>query len=562
MLSGVLEMNVVSKRLTAFAIAAVCCFAAVPEAVAQETVCEGYNKKQTIGRLGGPTAFTKTPVSSPEDLHQQLVAHRAEIEGIMAEQGLGHLTDALYAAVESGEGLSERNLERGEVFDWMTFRKRSGPLAFGPMCVAAKKAYSAYEIEVTEVEEHPAKAMCSLKASGGACVEDKMRVDAGGSSKGVTVKMMGPGGTRSIISGGGTTWEGLPSAPGSYTFSAEAEARGTKKVTTYTFVIPKICLNLAYKGMRTEEMPGELDTCSADASLKVADCEVSLSVSADPAEVKRRESLQVDVSGIYDSVTVTFEDEDGNAAEARDAEGNAISELKDSGAISFRKAGTYVIKGTAARCQDLPAQCAKQATDEATIEVTKSAWTARFFGLRLDPDDDSINRQIVRPDGLSERSVLSLDGGVGGGAGLEYHFNDRVGLEGTVLYVPFGSKLFFDLGIDWAEDEDDVEMLAFLIGPNFHLTPNKNVDFYIGPFVGIADLGSTSYRVLGELQRRSLDADTVFGVQLGLDIPFGESGWAVHLGARYIDMSIEVEEDGPEIAADPLGFEAGFAYSF
>ncbi len=556
MLSGVL------KKLTALSIVILCGLVAVPAAFAQEAVCEGYSKKQTIHRLGGRTAFTRTPVSSPEDLYNQLDQHRAELVAIMDEHGLAHLTDKLYAAVKSGNGLSERNLVRGERFEWMTFRKRSGPEAFGPMCVAAKKTYSAYEIELTEVEEHPAKATCALKVSGGACVEDEIRVDASGSSDGVMVEMMGPGGSKSVVSGGSTTWQGLPAAPGAYSFTAKAQAQGTKKVTTHTFVIPKVCLNLAYIGMTMEEKPGDVDTCSTEAKVDVADCAVSLSVSADPAEVKRRKSIQVDVSGVYDAVTVTFEDEDGNPAEAQDADGNAISELTESGPISFRKAGTYTLKGSAVRCENLPGKCAKQATSDTTVEVKGGAWTARFFGLRLDPDDGKINRQIVRPDGLSERSVLSLDSGVGGGAGLEYHFNDRVGLEGTVLYVPLGSQLFFDVGIDWAQNEDDVEMLAFLIGPNFHLTPDKNVDFYIGPFVGIADLSSTSYRVLGEIQRRSLDADTVFGVQLGLDIPFGESGWAVHLGARYFDMSVETEEDGPEIAADPIGFEAGFAYSF
>lgn len=556
MLSGVL------KKLTALSIVGLFALAAVPEVSAQGAVCEGYDKKQKIHRLGGGNAFTRTPVSSPGDLYNQLEANRAAIEAIMTEKGLGHLTDDLFAAIQSGKGLSERDLARGEVFEWMVFRKRGAPATYGPMCVATKKSYSSYEVAIQEVEDHPAEAVCKLSVTGGACVEDEIRVDAGGSSDGVMVEMSGPGGSKKVVSGGATTWQGLPPAPGAYTFTAQAEARGTRKVTTHTFVIPKICLNLAYTGSTTEEKPGELDTCSADAKVDVADCSVSLTLSADPLEAKRRETFEVDASGDFDSVVITFEDEDGNPAEARDADGNPISELDGSGAVSFRKAGTYTLKGAATRCADLPGKCPKKAVSDTTIQVKGGYWTARFFGLRLDPDDGNIDRRLIRPDGLSERSLLSLDSGVGGGAGLEYHFNDRVGLEGTVLFVPLGSQLFFDIGVDWAEDEDDVEMLAFLIGPNFHLTPNSRVDFYIGPFVGAADLSSTTYRVLGEAQNRSFDADTLFGVQLGLDIPFGDAGWAFHLGARYFDMTIETEEEGAEIAADPLGFEAGFAYSF
>ena len=453
--------------------------AAVPAAIAEDTVCDGYDRKSRIHRLGGRAAFSKPPITSPGELKNQMGEHRTEIETIMKERGLGDLTAALYQAVESGEGLSERDLERGEVFEWMAYRKGGKGVTHGPMCVATSRAYSAYVVEITETEEHPAEAECALKASG-ACAEDKIEVDAGGSSEGVEVEMSGPGGAKTIISGGSTTWDGMAGA-GKYTFTAKAQAQGTNTVTTHTFVIPKVCLNLAYLGKTSEEVPGETATCSADAEIEVRDCE--------------------------------------------------------------------------------PVEPRAELVDTPVVEA-ESRWTARFFALRLDPDDGSIDQTRILPSGLSERSVFKLDGGVGGGAGIEYHFNQRIGLEGTVLYVPLGSDFFFDIGVDWAGDSDDVSMLAFLIGPNFHLTPDKKVDFYIGPFIGIADLGGTSYQVLGQTQNRSLDTDTLFGVQLGLDIPFGDGAWAVHLGARYMDMTVEADEEGAEIAADPLGFEVGFAYSF
>ncbi len=538
---NVLALSVLA--LTVLALGA----AAVPAAAAGGEVCDGYDQKQRISRLGGRAAFSKNPVASPADLREQLDAHRAEVEALMAEKGLGNLTDALYAAVAGGDGLSERDLERGEVFQWMAFRKRSGPAASGPLCFAAKKTYDAYVVEVTEADASMAKAACALKVSGGSCVGDPFVVDTAGSSKGVKVETKGPDAS-------GNT----PGAPGTYNFTATAQTRGTKKVTTHNFVIPKVCLNLAYIGMTSKEMEGAVDSCSESARVEVPDCRVSLAMTADPTEVRRNESIQVDVSGTYDQVQVVFKDKDGNAVEAQDAGGNAVSELTGSGAVSFKKAGTYTMAATASRCNG---RCRQTETAE-TVVTVKPGWTARFFGLRLDPDDGSIHQDTIRPNGVSERSLLTLDSGIGAGAGLEYHFTPRVGLEGSLLYVPLGSIFMFDLDNAWETDDDDSDMLAFLLGPNFHLTPDKKVDLYFGPFVGIVDLGGTSYQVLGETHNRSLDADTVFGVQLGLDIPFGAGDWAIHLGARYMDMTIETSENGPEIAADPLGLEVGFAYRF
>jgi hypothetical protein len=514
--------------------------AAVPAAASsQEKVCEGYDRKQQVSRLGGRNAFTKTPVASPADLKRQLDEHRAEVEALMAEKGLGHLTDQLYEAVVSGNGLSERDLERGETFEWMVYRKRGTATTTGPVCITTKKSYSAYVVELKETDESMAKAKCQLEVSGGACVGDPFKVDTSGSSPGVKVEAQGPGNSKT------------PDAPGTYAFTATAEAQGTKKVTTHTLVIPKICLNVAYGGSVTTEMAGPVDTCSERKTVNVPDCQVSLSLTADPPEIRRGHSVQVGVSGTYDEVAVTVKDHDGNE----------VPGLSAPGTVRFKKAGVYQVEATASRCNDLPDRCRQTKTEVTTVTV-KPGWTFRFFALRMDPDEGPFQTSTTRPNGVNERTHLHLDGGVGGGAELEYGFNDRIGLAASVLYVPWGSKFFFDLDDEWEAAEDDISMLAFLIGPNFHLTPAKKVDFYLGPFVGVVDLDSTSYRVLGETQNRSFDADTVFGAQLGLDVPFGKGDWAAHFGVRYFNMTVQIDGNGPEVDADPISAEAGLAYKF
>ena len=512
--------------------------AAVPAAASNHGVCEGYDRKQRISRLGGRAAFTKTPVTSAENLKQQLDTHRAEVEALMASKGLGHLTDALYAAVAAGK-VSERDLERGEVFEWMVYRKRSGPVAFGPMCVASKKTYDAFVVEVTEEESHPATAECALKVTGGACVGERFTIDTSGSSAGVKVDISGPGGSTNP-----------PETPGTYRFTASAETQGSKTVTTHTFVVPKICLNLAYAGKATADEAGDIDSCQETASVEVPDCKPSCAIRVTPGEVSKKESVTVDVTGNWDAIEV----------EVTDPKSEPFAKLTDFPAtVTPTKNGIYKLSGTATNAAG-SASC----TAEFTVapKPRDSNWTARFFGVRIDPDEGPFNESRIRPNGVSERSHLHLDGGAGAGVELEYHFNPRIGLAASAIFANLESELFFDLDDEWESDEDDISFLSFLVGPNFHLTPDKKADVYLGLFVGLVDLGSTSYQVLGETQRRSFDADTVFGAQLGVDIPFGSKGWAVNLAARYLDMTVETGEEGPEVAADPLILQAGFAYKF
>ena len=521
---------------------------AVPAATANGQECQDYDRQHTVKRLGGSGAVHKgsNDLTCPQ-LDQKLdhdrrgsKTHRQQLESVLEERGLGDWTEELWSAIKTCDSgsVKEIKIQKGDELDWMTFDKNNTK-TFGPVCFDTKKDYAAFEITLSETEETPAEAECSLKVSGGACVGDPFVVDTSGSSPGVKVEAKGPGNTEK------------PDAPGTYSFTATAEAQGTKEVTTHTFVIPKVCLNLAYGGMTVEKMDGAVDTCSESASVEVPDCQVSLALTADPLEIRRGQEVQVGVSGTYDDVAVTVKDEDGDE----------VPGVSAPGAVKFKKAGVYQIEATATRCNDLKETCRQSKTETTSVKV-KPGWTLRFFPLRMYPDEGPFLESRIRPNGVSERSHLHLDGGVGGGAEIEYHFNERVGLAGSVLYVPWESELFFDLDNEWESAEDDISMLAFLIGPNFHLTPDKKVDLYFGPFVGVVDLGSTSYQVLGETQRRSFDADTVFGAQLGLDVPFGKGDWAAHFGVRYFDMTIETGEEGPEVAADPFSVEVGLAYKF
>ncbi len=122
--------------------------------------------------------------------------------------------------------------------------------------------------------------------------------------------------------------------------------------------------------------------------------------------------------------------------------------------------------------------------------------------------------------------------------------------------------LVFDSPTEWLMDHDSSGVLVFTLGPNFHLTPGKKVDFYVGPYIGRAQFDDPSYNLGGSLGTVSLDIDDefVFGAQIGLDVPFGASNWAFHLGGLY--MKLPVNLSGVDLDADPLIGTIGLAYNF
>lgn len=550
-----------NRMSAALAVTASLALLAAPAATAQDEVCKEFTKKnQRIERLAGPRAFSKTPVKSPADLMQKLESHRAELEVLLRDRGLGHLTDALITAAGDSRSLSERPLVRGEVFEWMAFRKKTGAETIGPVCFAAKKTYEAYEIMVREEESMAAEARCSLTADGQWDDED-ISVSASGSSPGVEVTMSGPGGTKTIISGGGTSWQGMPDGPGTYEFTARAEARATNKVTTHTFVAPKVCLNLSYAGADTREEQGAADTCTETVTLEISPSLPECTITEPAmAEVLRKEVFTLDVEGSnYDSLTVRVKDAaTGQYVQIRDDDMRRnVTELTEfPKSVSIRRSGDYVIEGTASNDQGTE-------TCEKPITVTRPPypdWTFRGSLMAVDTDDDEVFRSLVRPNGVSERSGLRLDGGQGLSLALERHFNERIGLEVALLWADVDSSFILDLNNDWERDTDSASFLSILVGPNFHLTPGRKVDVYLGPFVGWADLGSSTFTVLGETHDRSFGDDFVLGAQLGFDILFGDGPWGLHFGGRYMDLT--VGDDDEELDVNPLLWELGFFRNF
>ena len=518
---------------------------ALPAVADHHNVCDGFAKKNTIRSLGGSNAFSKQGAPTWQDLARQFERHRDEIEAMLAERGLSHVTEQLFEAVKTGK-VTERDLRQGEIFQWMAWRRHGKPKATGPLCVATRKTYDAYEVTVRVEKANPPPAIsCGFKATGD-CREHTLAVSLASASAGATVTMNGT----TVVKAGEASWEGPfeNRFETDYIFVSSNEAQGTTTVETYTFVIPKVCLNLAFTGKETSEVPGEKVSCSEKATVnRIPAPRVELTA---PEEFLAREPFDITATG-NGTLTLKITCPNGETVDADSLSSPLSAEAK------CRKAGQADVSTT------VTTECGDSTTETAAVTVLPNPWwTLRGFAGPLQGDDE-VRTAGSRADGTSERTKFQMGNGALLGLGAEYHFNDRVGLEAAVLAGRLDSKFTLDLNNDWATDSQDIDFFAVTVGPNFHLTPDKRVDFYLGPFVGFFNFSDTTYRVLGEQAKVNLDGEFIFGAQAGLDIPFGDSPWGLNLGLRYFALSVQEAGGGRrELDLDPVAGTIGFAYHF
>ena len=187
------------------------------------------------------------------------------------------------------------------------------------------------------------------------------------------------------------------------------------------------------------------------------------------------------------------------------------------------------------------------AQDEAAANDDFYRWTIRGYLAGITTNGDLARDDQIRANGDREQTAFNFDGGDGLGFGLERHISQRLGLELGVLLADLEGLLMFDLDSPvpgggfgqglWGMNEGDVGFTALTAGLNYHLTPNSRADFYIGPYVGLAMLDDVTISDLGESFRYNFDDEFVYGLNLGLDIPFRAGGpWALAAGVRWMDL--------------------------
>ena len=115
------------------------------------------------------------------------------------------------------------------------------------------------------------------------------------------------------------------------------------------------------------------------------------------------------------------------------------------------------------------------------------------------------------------------DNGLGIWGSYERRFAERLGTEFMLAYVDYDS--IFDL-------LGGISLTSVTATLNYRLVTGENLDFYVGPTIGFAQLE------IGEglfgLGDSSSEDEFAWGAAAGLDVPFGKGNWAFAGSVRFL----------------------------
>ena len=161
-------------------------------------------------------------------------------------------------------------------------------------------------------------------------------------------------------------------------------------------------------------------------------------------------------------------------------------------------------------------------------------------------------------DYVDEDETTELDSAVGFQASFEYMVTDLIGVEPAIGFLDHDVTVretgFPEL------DLGDTSLFALTANVNFHLLRDKKVDFFVGPTIGYAFWGDLKSDLFGE--NFPIDDEFIYGVNLGVDIPFGQGGWGFAASIDYLLSDLTPEGSDAEIGVDPFELRAGVSYRF
>lgn len=191
------------------------------------------------------------------------------------------------------------------------------------------------------------------------------------------------------------------------------------------------------------------------------------------------------------------------------------------------------------------AAVALSAVTMCAIPVAAQEWRARFAANRT---DTALSLRQVDEDG----NALRFEGGdaLGLSLGFERRASDLVGLEFAIDFARPDNRISVTPpGAGEISATARMDLWTVRAGLNFHLSPGRLVDVYLGPAVAwLVAPGLSTFRanVGGHAMAVTIEADDGFGWggTAGADIDLG-GGWT--LGVSYTYLKAEMDfTDGTE----------------
>jgi outer membrane protein W len=524
-------------------------------AAAADNRCQGGDRVLPVTAFGQPrTTFSREPASTEADLQRLFVKYEADLREVLDLAGYEGNQDDLFAAVKAGEAV-EVSLPYGTEFDWMAFRKAGKPACVRQIMWKNPAPFPAWSVKLESggyeytmtvpktclnlgmVRGHKVMSpppSCDLKASFDA---DTDTITVRGATDGAAISVNGisgpnaAGDTKMLESAGANVWTYKPTADGAYAFTANAR--------------------LAEGSQNTD--------CSARVDVVRRKPKFDCATSVDPES----RMIDVDCTKSVGDVTITgIELPDGSAGD--------LSALAPAGANRWSfdsndtlplKPGDYVYTfAGVARLNGYE--------DSGTVAATVNrparggAWVFRFYGAGADTAGDALmvgpNRQDPNnPQSPFVTTKRMLGDGEGFGLGIERLFNRRYGVELDALFLELDGSRIVDIGTDWTMSNPGVDMDAISLGLNVHLTPEKKVDVFIGPFLSNVSYGDSGFNAT----ESSFGDELGLGAKLGADWYFGwQSKWALATSIRYLPLT--AGDKGNQFDVDPLVGTIGLGYRF
>lgn len=153
------------------------------------------------------------------------------------------------------------------------------------------------------------------------------------------------------------------------------------------------------------------------------------------------------------------------------------------------------------------------------------------------------------------------EGAPGGGVMIAYRTSPRIGVALNVATTEFDEEADFDFFGTEIRSTAEMRVTPVLARLDFHLTPGRRAELYLGPVAGWASVGDVDLETRvrfptapGVVSRVSFGTDDpfVWGAHAGVDVRLGGAGSRSYLsaGVTWLDLPLEIELPPPHPAED------------
>lgn len=196
-----------------------------------------------------------------------------------------------------------------------------------------------------------------------------------------------------------------------------------------------------------------------------------------------------------------------------------------------------------------PLQSAERLAAEATTasarETSKSRWIVRGGALWVvSTGDEAGDFTFEPPLSPGDTTQRGLSDGLGFGIELEGLVGRHIGVELAGVAGDLEAELTLDAGGLRSTDTRDIGFTAVMLGVNYHVTPGRRADLYVGAFAQRSDYDDITHRFPGTegSVQRTFDTALGWGLKAGLDVTFTPaSPWILSIAVRHLREPLDIK---------------------